>query len=151
MNVTSLVQFRLGWVGLGWVNHPKLKNYYSKLPFWQRFLSKSFKGSCTRNGIISGKPWTIYKNFFDKINLHTKLYILPFYKKNCILKSMSEKTSRHIFLRKLFPKHYFSRGSTNYSETDESNFIKKVISAQTNVMMHSIVAKCKSQENLQDK
>ena len=29
--------------------------------------------------------------------------------KNCILKNMSEKTFRHIFLRKTSPKHYFRR------------------------------------------
>ena len=38
-------------------------------PTKDSFLNKSF----TENGIISGKPWAI---FCDKINLHTKFYIL---------------------------------------------------------------------------
>ena len=55
---------------------------FSVLRFTKLWMNKdSFKGSCTGNGIISGKSWAIYKNFSDKINLHTKLYISPIYKK----------------------------------------------------------------------
>ena len=38
---------------------------------------------------LENHAWAIY-TFLDKIILHTKLYILPFYKKKCILKNMSE-------------------------------------------------------------
>ena len=63
---------------------PESRGSWAK--FWlsqtcYRFLSKSFNGSCTGNGIISGKPWATYEKFCDRINLHTKLYISPFYKK----------------------------------------------------------------------
>ena len=42
-----------------------------KLRYLATMYSKSFKGSCTGHGIISGKPWAIYEKFCDETNLHT--------------------------------------------------------------------------------
>ena len=46
------------------------------------------------------------KNFVTKL-YSCKVVHFTILQKNCILKNMSEKTFRHIFLRKLSPKHYF--------------------------------------------
>ena len=75
---------------------------------------KRFKGSCTGNTIISGKPWAMYKIFCDKFNLHTKLYISSFYKKNCILKNMSEKTFRTFFCGNSLPNTTLVKLVENY-------------------------------------
>ena len=41
------------------------------LPGYKDSFLRAFKGSCTGNGIISGKTWVIYKKFCDRINLDT--------------------------------------------------------------------------------
>ena len=75
------------------------------LPFL--FLSKSSKGSCTRNDSISGKSCVMYKKFSDKINLHA-YKALHFCKKVYLKEYVCKDIPPH-FLWKHSPKHYFTK------------------------------------------
>ena len=51
--------------------------FFQTTPIWENLQETP---PIFGNGIISGKPWQINKNFCDKIHLHTKFYISPFKK-----------------------------------------------------------------------
>ena len=100
-----------------------------KLRYLATMYSKSFKGSCTGNGIISGKPWAIYKKFCDKINLHTKLYISPFYKKIVSWRICLKRHSATFFCRNSIP-------NTTLVIDILKNFVIKLIYIQSCTFCH---------------